>query len=65
MKCPIKTIKNISKLLKILLDLKGGCKMKLDLAVINGTAYVNGKFKSVDIGIKDEKFVMITADNRC
>lgn len=34
--------------------------MKLDLAVINGTAYVNGKFKSVDIGIKDEKFVMIT-----
>ena len=34
--------------------------MKLDLAVINGQAYVDGMFKNVDIGIKDEKFVMIT-----
>ncbi|MDO4581601.1 MAG: dihydroorotase family protein [Bacillota bacterium] len=34
--------------------------MELDLAVINGTAYVGGVFKKVDIGIKDEKFAMIT-----
>ncbi|MGD9568441.1 MAG: dihydroorotase family protein [Sedimentibacter sp.] len=34
--------------------------MKLDLAVINGLAYIDGMFRKVDIGIRDEKFVMIT-----
>ncbi len=33
--------------------------MKLDLAIINGLAYVDGGFKEVDIGIKDEKFAVI------
>ena len=34
--------------------------MKLDLAVVNGLAYIDGAFRKVDIGIKDEKFAMIT-----
>lgn len=34
--------------------------MKLDLAIINGKAYINGKFRNVDIGIKNEKIAMIT-----
>lgn len=34
--------------------------MKLDLAVINGLAYIDGVLRKVDIGIKDEKFAMIT-----
>ncbi|CDZ75200.1 Amidohydrolase [Peptoniphilus sp. ING2-D1G] len=33
--------------------------MKLDLAVINGIVYVDGGFREVDIGIKDEKFAVI------
>ncbi|NMW84181.1 allantoinase AllB [Peptoniphilus sp. AGMB00490] len=33
--------------------------MKLDLAIINGIVYVDGNFREVDIGIKDEKFAVI------
>lgn len=35
--------------------------MKLDLAVINGMAYVDGMFSPVDIGIRDEKFAVIAS----
>lgn len=34
--------------------------MKLDLAVVNGVAYVDGMFRNVDIGIKDEKFAIVS-----
>jgi dihydropyrimidinase/allantoinase len=34
--------------------------MRLDLAVINGLVYLDGMFRKADIGIKDEKFAMIT-----
>lgn len=34
--------------------------MKLDLAVVNGSVYVDGKFRNLDIGIKDEKFAVIS-----
>lgn len=34
--------------------------MKLDLAVINGLAYIDGMFRKVDIGIQGGKFVMVT-----
>lgn len=33
--------------------------MKLDLAVVNGLVYLNGAFRKVDIGIKDEKFALV------
>ena len=33
--------------------------MKLDLAVKNGLVYIDGAFRKVDVGIKDEKFAMI------
>lgn len=33
--------------------------MKLDIAVVNGVAYIDGAFRRVDIGIKDEKFAMV------
>lgn len=34
--------------------------MNLDLAVINGKVYIDGEFREVDLGIKDEKFAMIS-----
>lgn len=34
--------------------------MKLDLAIVNGAVYIDGMFKKVDVGIKNEKFAMIT-----
>lgn len=34
--------------------------MELDLAVKNGLVYLEGIFRKADIGIKDEKFAMIT-----
>ncbi|WP_218975531.1 allantoinase AllB [Peptoniphilus catoniae] len=34
--------------------------MKLDLAVVNGKVFINGRFINADIGIKDEKIELIS-----
>lgn len=34
--------------------------MNLDLAIINGKVYIDGEFRFVDLGIKDEKFAVIS-----
>lgn len=34
--------------------------MKLDLAIVNGLVYIDGMFRNVDVGIRDEKFSMVT-----